>query len=114
MGELVLTLFDILTLALFVGGCLLLWLNLRRRDVFLTPKETADRIGEETANLGLEACHFRKSASQEPHEAITESGAHATPPEQSVSADSGDVGDEKSHAVRIALAMKKGSQPNAN
>ena len=37
-------LFDILTVAFFVGGCLLLWLNLRprRRDILLTPKETAD------------------------------------------------------------------------
>ena len=34
-------LYDILTVALLVGGCLLLWLNLRprQRDVLLTPKE---------------------------------------------------------------------------
>lgn len=109
MGELVLMLFDTMTLALFVGGCLLLWLNLRRRgrDVRLTPKETADRIGEETANPGPEARHFKKSASQEPHEEIIGSAAHATSSEQSVNADTGDVGDQNSYAGRIALAMKK-------
>ena len=37
-------LFDILTVVLFVGGCLLLWLNLRPRgrDVLLTPKEKTE------------------------------------------------------------------------
>jgi hypothetical protein len=73
----------------------------------LTPKETVDRIDEETANPGLEASHFKKSASQEPHEAIIEYAEHATSSEQSVSADTGDVGDQNSYAHRIELAMKK-------
>jgi len=103
-------LFDILTVVLFVGGCLLLWLNLRPRgrDVLLTPKETADpRIEEETANPGPEARHFKKSASEEPLEAIVEYAAHATPSEESVSADRGDMVDLNSYAGRIAVAMKK-------
>ena len=56
MGELVLMLFDTMTLALFVGGCLLLWLNLRRRgrDVRLTPKENSrsDRRGNSQSWAG--------------------------------------------------------------
>jgi hypothetical protein len=108
VGELVPMLFDNLTGALFVGGCLLLWLNFRRRGrdvLLLTPKEAVDRIDEETANPGLEASHFKKSASQEPHEAIIEYAAHATSSEQSVSADTGDVGDQNSYAGRIALLL---------
>jgi hypothetical protein len=103
-------LFDIVTVGLFVGGCLLLWLNLRPRgrDVLLTPKETADpRIEEETANPGLEARHFKKSASEESLEAIVEYAVHATPSEESVSADRGDIVDLNSYAGRIAVAMKK-------
>ena len=65
MGEWVLILFDTLTVALFVGGCLLLWLNLKRhrRDVLLTPTETAVQVEEETANPGVEAGHFKTTAS---------------------------------------------------
>ena len=83
------------------------WLNFRRRGrdgLLLTPKKTVDRIDEVP---GLEASHFKKSASQEPHEAIIEYAAHATSCEQAVSADTGDVGDQNSYAGRIALAMKK-------
>lgn len=107
VGELVPMLFDNLTGALFVGGCLLLWLNFRRRGrdvLLLTPKETVDRIDEETANPGLEASHFKKSASQEPHEAIIEYAAHATSSEQSV---------RDAYAHRIALAMKKAHNPSS-
>ena len=57
VGEWVTMLFDTLTAALFVGGCLLLWLNLRRhrRDVRLTQTETAVQTEEEPVNPGLEA-----------------------------------------------------------
>ena len=103
-------LFDILTVVLFVGGCLLLWLNLRPRgrDVLLTPKEKTDSWSEEeTPNPGLEARHFKTFASEEPLEAIVEYPAHATPSEGSVRADGGDMADLNSYAGRIAVAMKK-------
>jgi hypothetical protein len=92
MAKWIPVLFDILTVVLFVGGCLLLWLNLRprRRDVLLT--SSADpRFEEETANPGPEARHFKKSASEERLEATVEYAAYATPSEESVSVDSGDM-----------------------
>ena len=107
-------LFDILTVVLFVGGFLLLWLNLRprRRDVLLTSKDTADPgFEEETANPGPEARHFKKSASEVRIEATVEYAAYATPSEESVSVDSGDMVDLNSYAGRIASAMKKQKLP---
>ena len=115
MAKWVPMLFDILTVVLFVSGCLLLWLNLkpRRRDVLLTSKDTADlRIEEKTANPGLEARHLKKSASEELLEATIEHAAHATPSEKSVSVDSGDMVDLNSYAGRIASAMKKQKLPH--
>jgi hypothetical protein len=110
MAKWVPILFDILTVVLFIGGCLLLWLNLRPRgrDVLLTPKEIADPWSEEeTANPALEARHLKTSASEEPLEAIVDYTAHATPSEDSVRADRGDMADLNSYAGRIAVAMKK-------
>ena len=105
MGELIPMLFDIFTGALFAGGCLLLWLNLRRRasDAHLSPIETSVQIKDETADPKPEARHFKNTATPEPHQAII--AAPATSSSQSVSADTGDVGDQDSYAGRIALAM---------
>ena len=101
-------LLDILTVALFVGGCLLLWLNFRPRggDV-LRNLETADqRIEEETAHPGLDARHLQKSTSQQPSEATTAYAAPAAPSERYVGAEMPDLADPNSYANRVVLAMK--------
>ena len=66
VGELVPMLFDNLTGALFVGGCLLLWLNFRRRGrdiLLLTPKETVDRITRKQ----LTTQDWKRRISKSPH-----------------------------------------------
>jgi hypothetical protein len=99
VGEWVAMLFDTLTAALFVGGCLLLWLNLRRhRRVRLTAVPTE----EEPANPRPEAGQFKTTASPESHEATIEYAADASL-DQSVCA----VGDQDGYASRVVLAMKR-------
>ena len=106
VGEWVTMLFDTLTAALFVGGCLLLWLNLRRhrRDVLLIPTKTAVQTEEEPVNPGLEAGRLKTTAS--PDEAAIEYAADATSLDQSVSA----VGDQDRYAGRVVLAMKRAGE----
>jgi len=101
-------LLDGLIVVLFVGGCLLFWLNFRPRgrEVLLPPKDTVHpRIEEQTADPELESRHCKKSASQ--LEAIVEYTAPAIPAEESVSANSGDMIDLNGYAGRIALAMNR-------
>ena len=101
-------LFDILTVAFFVGGCLLLWLNLRprRRDILLTPKETADpwmevrRPAEFTAQHPAEpsaeyAARSLDARSEESEESFT------------ADADAAHTVDQNSYAGRVASAIMK-------
>jgi hypothetical protein len=104
-------LFDILTVFLFVAGCLLLWLNLRprRRDVILTPKETSDR--------GVAARHPGEFAAQESPEVIAGYGA-SPPSEEPVSANAAQTRsaitvDQNSYADRVASAIAKLRKPSA-
>jgi hypothetical protein len=99
-------LFDILTVAFFVAGCLLLWLNLRprRRNVLLTPKETADpwmearRPGEFTA---------REPAEPSAEYASRPLDAPSEESEESFIADTAHTVDQNSYAGRVATAMMK-------
>ena len=103
-------LFDISTGVLFIGGCLLLWLNFSpRRRTLLAPQETAEpRIEETIANARLEARHFSKVASEEPLEPAVENATPASPSsKQTVGAEWEDLGGQNSYAGHIALAMKK-------
>jgi hypothetical protein len=104
-------LFDVLTVVLFVAGCLLLWVNLRpRKDVILTPNEIADRE--------VEARHPGEFAAQE-----TEIGAgysaHSLDAPRSEEPSGADAGhgpgitvDQNSYAGRVASAMARSRKPS--
>jgi hypothetical protein len=105
-------LFDVLTVALLVGGCLLLWLNLRpRRDVILTPMETPDHEAEarprgefavqEPAEVSADynAHSLDAPGSEEPHGAGAEHGP-------------GIAVDQNSYAGRVASAMARSRKPS--
>jgi hypothetical protein len=104
-------LFDVLTIALLVGGCLLLWLNFRpRKDVILTPMETPDHEAE--------ARHRGEFAVQEPVEVSAKYNAHSlnTPrSEEPHGADaehgSGIAVDQNSYAGRVASAIARSRKP---
>jgi hypothetical protein len=104
-------LFDVLTVALLVGGCLLLWLNLRpRKDVILTPMETPDHEAE--------ALHRGEFAVQQPAEVSAEYNAHsldAARSEEPHGADAehgpGIAVDQNSYAGRVASAMARSRKP---
>jgi hypothetical protein len=104
-------LFDILTVVLLVAGCLLLWLNLRprRRDVLVTPKETADpRMAARYPGV-FEARHPGVLTVREPAELSAETVRTPDAPssEESVTADAAHAVDQNSYAGRVASAMKK-------
>jgi hypothetical protein len=93
-------LFDVLTVVLLVGGCLLLWLNLRpTKEVILTP---------ETPDHEVEARHRGEFAVQEPAEVSAEYNAHSLDAEHGP----GIAVDQDSYAGRVASAMARSRKPS--
>jgi len=99
-------LFDILTVAFFVGGCLLLWLNLRprRRDVLLTPKETADPWMEVRRPAEFTAQHPPEPSAEYAARSLDAPSGES---EESFTADAVHTVDQNSYAGRVATAMMK-------
>jgi hypothetical protein len=105
-------LFDVSTVVLFVGGCLLLWLNLRpRKDVILAPMETPD--------YEIETRHRGEIAVQEPAEVSAEYNAHSLDAPSSEEPHGADAEhgsriavDQNSYAGRVASAMARSKKPS--
>jgi hypothetical protein len=99
-------LFDILTVAFFVGGCLLLWLNLRprRRDVLLTPKETADPWMEVRRPAEFTVQHPAEPSAEYAARSLD---APSEESEESFTADAAPTVHQNSYAGRVASAIMK-------
>ena len=107
-------LYDILTVALLIGGCLLLWLNLRphRRDVLRTPREPFDQEGQARVSEQL-AVPLRTELRAE-HRTIF---AVASPPQEpfselAASNQPDPSPGQNSYADRVATAMARLKKPN--
>ena len=105
-------LYDILTVALLVGGCLLLWLNLRprQRDVLLTPKEPVHQ--EELPGQPLIPVRTELRAE---HRAIYEDAPPEPEPVRPIVADPelNTAVDQNSYASHVASAMARVKKPKA-
>ena len=105
-------LYDILTVALLVGGCLLLWLNLRprQRDVLLTPKEP---VHQEELSM-QPAIPVRAEVGPE-HRADFEDASPEHEPVRAIVADPepNTAVDQNSYASHVASAMARFKKPKA-
>ena len=103
---------DILTVALLVGGCLLLWLNLRprQRDVLLTPKEP---VHQEV--LSAQPAIPVRAESPAEHRVVFEDGSPKHEPVRAIVADPElDIAvDQNSYASHVASAMARFKKPKA-
>jgi hypothetical protein len=102
-------LFDLLMVALLMGGCLLFWLNLRPRKDFLTPMETPDHDAEARGEF----------PAQEPAELSAEYNAHSLDPPRSKEEHGADAEhrpsiavDQNTYASRVASAMARSRKPS--